>query len=70
MIILSSTITLPQPVAVCAAEPEVTAVGVPIVFDGRASFHENPFRTIARYELRRDNRTGWMHHAPHGAEGY
>jgi len=35
--------------------------------DGPDEVHR---RTIARYELRKDNRLGWMYHAPHNAEGY
>ena len=35
--------------------------------DGPDEVHR---RTIARYELKHDNRRGWVHRAPHGSPGY
>jgi hypothetical protein len=49
-IILSSTIVTPGPVAVCEADPEVTAATFPVHFDGSQSFHPDPMRTIVNYE--------------------
>ncbi len=50
IVVLSSTIVDPPPVAVCAADPEHTMIGLPIDLDGSASYHLNPQRKIVAWE--------------------
>lgn len=54
VIILTGTLRL-EPVAVPAASPNPGAAGVPVSFDGSASFHQDPARTIVTYEWDFDN---------------
>jgi len=50
IVVLSSTIIDPPPVAVCAADPEHTLPDLPIELDGSASYHLNPQRKIVKWE--------------------
>jgi hypothetical protein len=54
VIILTGTLRL-EPVAVAQASPNPGADGVPVNFDGSASFHQDPARTIVLYEWDFDN---------------
>lgn len=50
-IILSSSPIDPNvPVAICEADPELTAANFPVNFDGSQSFHAGPAGTIVNYE--------------------
>jgi RHS repeat-associated protein len=49
IIILSSSIFRVGPVAVAQARPNPTAVGFPVVFDGRGSFHQHPAGRVTEY---------------------
>ena len=50
VIILSDTIVQPGPVAICDADPEVTAATFPVDFDGSLSYHPVAGRSIVNYE--------------------
>ena len=54
IIILTGTLQL-EPVAVAAANPNPGADGVPVNFDGSASFHQDPAKNIVLYEWDFDN---------------
>ena len=49
VIMLSSSIFRAGPVAVAQARPNPTAVGFPVVFDGRNSFHQHPAGRVVEY---------------------
>lgn len=55
VIILSSTIVEVGPVAVCHAEPEQTAAGLPVEFDGSQSYHLDPNQKVVGWEWDYDN---------------
>lgn len=55
VIILSSTIVEVGPVAVCDAEPEQTAAGLPVEFDGSQSYHLDPLQKVVAWEWDFDN---------------
>jgi hypothetical protein len=50
VIILSDTIVDPGPVAICDADPELTAATFPVDFDGSLSYHTDPTKVIVNYE--------------------
>ena len=49
IIILSSSLFQRGPVAVAQGRPNPTAVGFPVVFDGRNSFHQHPAGRVVEY---------------------
>ncbi|MCC6406160.1 MAG: PKD domain-containing protein [Planctomycetes bacterium] len=55
VIILSSTIVEIGPVAVCDAEPEQTAAGFPVAFDGSQSYHLDPAQKVVAWDWDFDN---------------
>lgn len=55
VIILSSTIVEVGPVAVCHAEPEQTAAGLPVEFDGSQSYHLDPLQKVVAWDWDFDN---------------
>ena len=49
VMILSSSLFQRGPVAIASARPNPTAVGFPVVLDGRGSFHQHPALKVAEY---------------------